>query len=187
MGIILIMPTRSAHSLDSDAFLDGLKRTADPDGDGVIDGIMGPLEQLKGWKTGDLVKYVTACWDIGIGSAMYVIMNREKWGALPDDIKKIFDEVAAEYAEKTGLMWNAADIEGSDFFKKQGGQLIPLSADESKKWVRAVQSQVADKKKELVSKGFSEKEVDSYLAYIADRIAYWRKVEKERKIRSVFE
>jgi hypothetical protein len=46
---------------------------------------------------------------------------------------------------------------------------------------------VADKKKELVSKGFSEKEVDGYLAFIADRIAYWKKVEKDRKIPVVTE
>ena len=154
---------------------------------GVIDGIMGPLEQLKGWKTGDIVRYVTACWDVGIGSVFYVVVNKDRWDALPADIKKVFSDVAAEWAEKTGVMWNGADLEGLNELKKQGGQMVPLSADESKKWVRAVQSQVTDKKKELVSKGFNEKEIDGYLAYITERIAYWKQVEKERKIPTVSE
>jgi TRAP-type C4-dicarboxylate transport system substrate-binding protein len=152
---------------------------------GVIDGIMGPLEQLKGWKTGDIVRYVTSCWDVGIGSVFYVIMNKDKWNALPPDVKKIFEEVSQEWAEKTGVMWNKADIEGWEELKKQGGQMIPLAPDESKKWVQAVQTQVTDKKKELVSKGFSEKEVNDYLAFIAERIAYWKKAEKDRKIPTV--
>jgi len=152
---------------------------------GVIDGIMGPLEQLKGWKTGDIVRYVTACWDVGIGSVFYVVMNKDKWNALPPDIKKIFEEVSDEWAEKTGVMWNKADIEGWEELKKQGGQMISLSPDESRKWVRAVQTQVTDKRKEVISKGFSEKEVNDYLAFIAERIAYWKKAEKDRKIPTV--
>jgi TRAP-type transport system periplasmic protein len=154
---------------------------------GVIDGIMGPVEQLRGWKTADLVKYVTACWDVGIGSAFYVIMNKDRWNALPPDIKKIFDDVSAEYAEKYALMWNEEDLKGIEVFKKEGGQVIPLSADESKKWVKAVQSVVTDSKNDLVSKGFTEKEIDGYIAYIKERIAYWKKVEKERKIPTVWE
>ncbi len=32
---------------------------------GVIDGIMIPLEAVKGWSFGEAVKYVTECWQVG--------------------------------------------------------------------------------------------------------------------------
>jgi TRAP-type C4-dicarboxylate transport system substrate-binding protein len=154
---------------------------------GVIDGIYGPLEQLKGWKTGELVKYVTASWKVGNGSCFYVIMNKDRWNALPPDIKKIFDEVAAQYREKYLRMWNEIDIEGREALKSQGGQIIPLSDAESAKWIKTVQPVVEEHKKELASKGYSAKEVDEYVSFIRERIDYWRKAEKERKIPTPWE
>jgi len=154
---------------------------------GVIDGIYGPLEQLKGWKTGELVRYVTASWRVGNGSCFYVIMNKDKWNALPSDLRKIFDEVAAEYREKYLRMWNEIDIEGRDTLKTQGGQIIPLSAAESARWVKIVQPVVEEQKKELVSKGYSAEDVDQYIGFIRERIEYWRRMEKDRKIPTPWE
>ena len=54
---------------------------------------MMPVEVLKGWKLGELEKYVTASWMVGNTNTFYVVMNLDKWNKLPDDLKKIFDEV----------------------------------------------------------------------------------------------
>ncbi len=50
---------------------------------GVIDGNMGPLEQLKGFKIGELIKYVTESWKVGSVFGFYVTMNKRKWDSLP--------------------------------------------------------------------------------------------------------
>lgn len=149
---------------------------------GVIDGVFGPFEQLKGWKTGELIKYVTTSWKVGVSAVFYVAMNKDKWNSLSPDLKKIFDEVSAEYKEKFLLLWNETDTEGADFLKSQGGQVIPLTDAESARWIEAVQPVVTSYKKSMVSAGHSDKEIDSYISYIKERIEYWRKIEKEKGI-----
>ena len=44
-----------------------------------------PLEALEGWKLGEVVKYTTETYSIGYTSAFYVIINKQKWDAIPPD------------------------------------------------------------------------------------------------------
>jgi TRAP-type transport system periplasmic protein len=149
---------------------------------GVIDGVFGPFEILKGWKFGELCKYTTVSWKVGSCATFYVAMNKQKYDALSSDLKKIFDQVSAEYKDKFMVMWNQTDIDGKEFLKEKGGQTIPLSAAEAARWVKAVQPVLADYKASMVKKGFAAKEIDGYFSYIQERIEYWSKIEKERKI-----
>jgi TRAP-type C4-dicarboxylate transport system substrate-binding protein len=154
---------------------------------GVIDGNFGPIEQLKGFKIGELIKYSTTSWKIGSSYTFYVVMNKNKWNALPADIKKIFQDTANEYKEKWAVQWNEIEIEGVQFSKSQGGQFLPLSDAEAAKWVKAAQPVIADFKKDLMSKGYSEKEIDSWLAFVQERITYWTAQEKAKKIPTPYE
>jgi TRAP-type transport system periplasmic protein len=153
----------------------------------VIDGNLGPMEQLKGFKIGELTKYSTACWKIGTSYTFYVVMNKSKWNSLPEDVKKIFLETASEFKEKWAVIWNEIEIEGAQFLKSQGGQIISLSDEESARWVKASQPVVADFTKDLLSKGYTEKEIDSWFAFVKERIDYWKAQEKARKIPTAYE
>ena len=111
---------------------------------GVIEGVMLPPETLKGWKMGELAKYVTASWMVGSTNTFYAVMNKDKWNSLPADIKKIFDEVSMEFKAKHAVAWNEIDREGVEFFKQHGGQVIQLSDAEAKKWEKAVEPVIAN-------------------------------------------
>ena len=152
---------------------------------GVVQGIIGPYEPMKGFKLAEVVSHSTE-----YGSAYlntnYVVMNKDKWNALPPDIKKIFDEVAFEAKEWQAALWNEMDIEGRDFFKSQGGQVIPLADAEANRWIKAVEPVTADYKKSMGSKGYKEADVDSWLSYIKERTEYWKKEEKQRGIPGPF-
>lgn len=152
----------------------------------VIEGIMVDLSTLKYWKFAEVVKYVTSTWRLGTGITFYFVMNKSKWDALPPDIQKIITEVAVETKEKQGALWNEMDIEGVDLFKSQGGQIIPLADAEVSKWKKAVEPVVVDYKKNMASKGQKEAEVDGWLKYIGDRIEYWKKQQKDRRIAAPF-
>lgn len=154
---------------------------------GVIEGVMGPLEMLKGWKTGEIAKYVTASWKVGSTYTFYALMNKDKWNSLPADVKKIFDEVSMEFKNKHAVSWNEIDLEGAEFFKQHGGKFIQLSDAESKKWEKAVEPVIAAYKKDVLSKGFKPDEVDSWFTYIRERIAFWDKKAKDMPIRSPYE
>jgi TRAP-type transport system periplasmic protein len=154
---------------------------------GVIDGNLGPMEQLKGFKIGELIKYVTACWKIGTSYTFYVVVNKNKWNALPADIKQIFEKTAFDTKERWAVIWNEIENEGAQFLKSQGGQIISISDAESAKWSKASQPVIAEFKKDLVAKGYSEKEIDSWFAFVKERIDYWIAQEKARKIPTTYE
>jgi TRAP-type C4-dicarboxylate transport system substrate-binding protein len=154
---------------------DSLKR-------GVIEGALLPYETLKGFKTGEVQKYVTASWKVGSVYTFFVVMNKDKWNSLAPDVQKAITDFCTEFTQRWAVEWNNIDIEGKDFFVKQGGQIIPLSAAESTRWVKASQPVVEDYKKDLIAKGFKITEIDGWLKYIDERIDYWEKQEKARKI-----
>jgi hypothetical protein len=78
------------------------------------------------------------------------------------------------------------DIEGVDAFKKAGGKTLSLSKAEAAKWVKAVEPVIVDYKKAMVAKGYKEAEVDGWLKYIKERIAYWKKEQKKKGIAAPF-
>jgi TRAP-type C4-dicarboxylate transport system substrate-binding protein len=152
----------------------------------VIDGIMVDLSTLKYWKFSEVIKYVTANWRLGTGYTFYFVMNKNKWNNLPPDIQKIFNEVAFEAKEWQAALWNEMDIEGTNLFKSVGGQILPLTDAEAARWIKAVEPIFAAYKKDMVSKGHKEADVDSWVSYIRERIEYWRKEEKKRGIAAPF-
>jgi TRAP-type transport system periplasmic protein len=145
---------------------------------------MMPVEVLKGWKLGELAKYVTASWMVGNTNTFYVVMNNDKWNSLPADIKKILDEVSTEFQEKLALNWNDIDLEAIQLFKQQGGQIIELPDAEAARWKKAVEPLIADYKKSMVSSGYKAAEVDGWISYILERVGYWTKAAKEKGIKS---
>ena len=92
---------------------DSLKR-------GVIEGALLPLETLKGFKTGEVIKYVTASWRVGSAYCFYVVMNKQKWDGLPADVQKVMTNFSKEFIERWTLEWNNIDIEGQGVLPETG-------------------------------------------------------------------
>lgn len=153
---------------------------------GVMDGNMGPFEQLKSFKTGDILRFHTTSYMAGSGYTFYVIFNKTKWNSLPAEAKQGFTEMAGQYIDLWAVEWNKTDIVGKEFFLEKGGQIIPLSEAEIARWSKAVEVVIADYKKDMVSKGFTAAEVESWISFLKERIAYWKGQEKARKIPTAY-
>lgn len=153
---------------------------------GVVDGALVPMETLKGWKTGEIARYATASWRAGTSTTFYVAMNKEKWDSLPADIKKIFDDVDSEWQSKQAALWDQIDIEGAEFLKGFGGEIISLPDDEANRWAKAVEPVVASASNDLLSKGFKQSEIDTYISYIRERAQFWRNRAKELGIVTLY-
>lgn len=106
---------------------------------GVVDATLCPIETLKGWKQGEVIDYVTNSQAIGYTTSMFVVMNKDKWASLPQNIQKIFTEVSQEFIDKHGEAWDQADAEGRAFVQELGKAMIPLSEAEAARWKQAVQ------------------------------------------------
>jgi TRAP-type C4-dicarboxylate transport system substrate-binding protein len=153
---------------------------------GIMDGNMGPYEQLKSFKTGEVLKYHTTAYVAGSGYTFYVIFNKVRWNSLPADVKKVFTDLSAEYVDKWAIEWNKTDIDGRDFFHSKGGQTVEIAPSEVVRWSAAVQPVLADYKKDMVSKGFKAAEVDAWIAFLKERIEYWKGQEKARNIPTAY-
>lgn len=135
---------------------------------GIADGTIGPIEVLKGWKQGEVIKSTTDCFDVGYTTAFFVVMNLKKWNALPPDVRKVFDDVSREWIDVHGKAWDEADKEGRTFTKSLGNQVITLPTQESARWKKAVRPTIEEYIKDAEKKGVpgrkSVKEADSLIA-----------------------
>ncbi len=120
---------------------------------GVVEGTFAPIETLKGWKQAEVIDYTTDCHVVGYTTAMFVVMNKQKWEALPADIQKIFDEVSSEWIAVHGKVWDDADEEGRAFTEELGNEMIVLSDEEGAKWESAVQTVINTYVEDAKAKG----------------------------------
>jgi TRAP-type C4-dicarboxylate transport system substrate-binding protein len=105
---------------------------------GVTEGILVDREALKGWKLAEVTKYVTMCTRVGYTTTFMHAMNKAKWEAFPEDIKKIFDEVSAQWSDVHGKIWDHGGEEGIKYAQSLGNEIIQLSAEEHERWVKTV-------------------------------------------------
>ncbi|MBP7586292.1 MAG: TRAP transporter substrate-binding protein [Spirochaetes bacterium] len=105
---------------------------------GIVDGTFAPIETLKGWKQGEVIKHTTVCDKVGYTTGMFVVMNKKKWDALPADIKSVIEEVSARWIAVHGETWDRVDAEGKKFTTGLGNDLIVLPDAESARWTKAV-------------------------------------------------
>jgi TRAP-type C4-dicarboxylate transport system substrate-binding protein len=159
---------------------DSLKR-------GVIEGALLPLETMKGFKTGELIKYVTASWRVGSAYCFYVLMNKQKWNSLPADVQKVMTDFSKEFIERWTVEWNNIDIEGREYFKSNGGKIESVLDADSPKWVKAVQPVIDDYKKDVASKVSKAGDVDEWISFVNKRIQYWKGQEKAKNIPTTFQ
>jgi len=126
---------------------------------GVVDATFCPIETLKGWKQGEVIECVTDTSVIGYTTAMFVVMNKQKWESLPADVQELFTTVSQEWVAKHGEAWDQADAEGREFIRGLGRQEIALADAEKQRWTDAVKpildNYVAEaKKKGLAGEAF---------------------------------
>jgi len=120
---------------------------------GVVEGTFAPIETLKGWKQADVIKSTTDCSDIGYTTAMFVVMNLKKWNSLPADVRKVMEEVSAQWIDIHGKAWDQLDQDGREYTLSLGNKIVPLSAEENGRWKKAVRPIIDDYIKEVSAKG----------------------------------
>ena len=105
---------------------------------GVVDATFSPIETLKGWKQAEVIEYSIEIEGVAYSTAMYVMMNRNKWESLPQDVKDTIEEINQEWIIKTGEAWDSSDQEGREYTISQDNKIIELDKEESDRWVKAV-------------------------------------------------
>ena len=93
---------------------------------GVVKGNVSSMEVLKDFNYAAYPPYATEANLFVVSFA--VVMNKDKWNALPADVKKIFDDMRREQAEWTGKYVDNHVKEALKWSKeKYNDQVIKLS------------------------------------------------------------
>ncbi len=120
---------------------------------GVVDGVMCPLESLKGWKFAEVIKSTTLNYGSAYSIAFAVIMNKQKWVTLPKEVQATIQKVNEEWIEKTGKAWDDFDKAGLETTKAKGNQVISLSKAEDERWAKLVQPILSEYVQRMKAKG----------------------------------
>jgi TRAP-type C4-dicarboxylate transport system substrate-binding protein len=125
---------------------------------GVVDGAMYPLESNKGWKLGEVIDYATLDFPAAYTTTFFVVMNKDKWKALPEDVKKTISEINKEWIAKHAKAWDESDAEGVAFLKEKNKEIITLDDAEGKRWSDAVKIVLTDYVNDMKKKNLQGQE-----------------------------
>lgn len=125
---------------------------------GVVEGTFCPIETLKGWKQGEVIDYVIESEALGYTTSMFIVMNKQKYDALPPDVKQIFDEIGEEWVDVHGKIWDDADSAGRDFVTELGKTLHGLAPEEEAQWIQTVEPIITEYQDAMETKGLPGKE-----------------------------
>ena len=126
---------------------------------GVVEGTFGPIEVLKGWRQAEVIKSTTECDVVGYTTAMFVVMNRDKWNSLSDDQKAIFEALDAEWIDVHGRKWDEVDQAGRAYTLSLGNTIVPLADTEKERWRSAVRPMIDQYAKEADAKGLDGQKI----------------------------
>ncbi|MFP4671914.1 MAG: TRAP transporter substrate-binding protein [Desulfohalobiaceae bacterium] len=105
----------------------------------VVQGAAYPLETNQGWKMAEVVDYATANYSTAYSVGFFVVMNKSKWQALPQEVQESIRGINQEWAAKHGEAWDQSDYKGLQALLLQGGQIQGLSSEQSQEWEQAVE------------------------------------------------
>jgi TRAP-type C4-dicarboxylate transport system substrate-binding protein len=124
----------------------------------IVDGNLTAFEPLKSLNHANVVKFTTVTPATAYTAPFFVVMNTQKWNALPQSIRDIFDQVSDEWAAYPGETWDSYDVFAKAHFLSLGGKVSTLSAQETERWRQALKPLFDGYIKELDEKGINGKE-----------------------------
>lgn len=88
--------------------------------------------------------------DTGLGQfgGMFFVINEKKWNALPDDVKKIMNEVTQDAIKKHVALYQEIEAKMVDSAHAGGAKVVILSDAEKEKWRNAAAEKIWNKWKQ---------------------------------------
>ncbi len=138
---------------------------------GVIDGTMTSREVLQDFKLAESLKYVTDYPTVVVSFA--ALMDRKRWDRLPDDVKKVIDELGPEMATWTGRYHDKENVARALDWSKKNHQLqvVSLSDDERRRWDARLEPMIARWIDETKAKGLPAEQYLKRLRELRDQFS----------------
>jgi TRAP-type C4-dicarboxylate transport system substrate-binding protein len=125
---------------------------------GVVDGLFSSLEVMMDFKFAEYCPYATITTSVIYPFA--VVMNMDSWNKLPDDVKKVFNDLRVEHTKWTGNYWDSHVDKAIEWSKKNHDvEFIELGPDQMAKWDAKVKPITDAWLKEAEEKGVPGNEI----------------------------
>jgi TRAP-type transport system periplasmic protein len=111
---------------------------------GVVEGVVCPIEALKGFKLTEVTKYTMLNYGSSYSLSFFVAMNKKKWDSLPKDVQVTIQKINKEWSDKTGHCWDMIDKEAKELGLSKGHEFVSLPKEEDARWAQAVQPIMAE-------------------------------------------
>jgi len=130
---------------------------------GVYDGWVMWADATYRYKLYEVAKYFTP---IGFGSMPIqgISVNLDIWNGLPEEVKEIFIDVAAEYEIKSAEAARDWDVSSLEEMEKQGVTVCEMPQTDIEKWTAGLPNVPQDKATEAEGLGYPGKDI--WNAYI---------------------
>lgn len=103
---------------------------------GIVDGVLTNESGFISLKLADVCKYSNQIY--GTQTAAMVILNQKSYNALPEDVKKIFDELMDWIPEVGGKISEEMSHKGIEALLAKGGQVITYSPEAYTEFINAL-------------------------------------------------
>jgi len=164
-GVKLRAPTRVTNKLFENlgATPVGMPVPAIPEAlsKGVVDATVIPWEVTGALKVAELVENHTEFPNNAIYTTTFIFaMNKDKYDALPDDLKAIIDaNSGAEFSRFAGTQMQADDAGPRELAVEMGNNIIQLSEEQAAEWEAAAQSTIDEWIEETTANGIDAEEL----------------------------
>jgi len=107
---------------------------------GVVQGNLGPVEVLKGWRQAEVTDYLTRT-PFLYNTLFFVTMNLDKWNSLSPEVQSAIKKVNEKYFEEVAMgLWDKQNADALKWaVEEKGMEVINLSQEEIDKWINFVQ------------------------------------------------
>jgi len=142
----------------------GMPMSATPEAlqKGVVQGLFSSVEVMKDFKFAEICKYITITDTVIYPFA--VVMNMDKWNALPKDVQKVFNDLIEEQALWTGTYMDNHAREAIEWSQKdQNVEVITLPKEELATWNTMLESIVKNWIKEADQNNIPGKALVDYI------------------------
>jgi len=135
---------------------------------GVADGTVMAPSVLTSFNLADVVKYaVEARFTV---SSFFLVMNKDRWEALPPDDQRILDETTGELSLTAARVSDRTDQSAREVGRTRGAHMVDLSADELGRWRAATADIPVRWASDLESRGLPGRQVlDELLRHSAEQ------------------
>ena len=104
---------------------------------GVSEGILMHYQGIKGFKLYEPAPYIARI-DFGALPINMLTINKKKYDALPEKVRKIMHEVAAVYEVRVNKANADLDKTAVKFMVSKGAKILPISEAVKEQWARAL-------------------------------------------------